>query len=73
MKWYYDHTDHMRCGENYQVYHFLRGDEPKEWTLHEITEHLGRLEGENDQLRAEVERLKKRACPRMAYCIHMNG
>jgi regulator of replication initiation timing len=53
----------MRCGENYEVYHFLRGDDPKEWTLQEVTVYLGNIEaenvrmhGENDKLRAENER-----------------
>jgi chromosome segregation ATPase len=60
MKWYYDKTDHMRCGENYEVFHFLRGDESKEWTLHEVTEHLSAMEAELAALRAEVERLRVR-------------
>lgn len=38
-KWDYD-----------KAYHFLRGDEPKEWTLHEIAVHLSRMDVENGRL-----------------------
>jgi hypothetical protein len=57
-KWYYDKTDHTRCGESYYEYHFVRGDEPKEWTLTEVAKHLSAMEGVLDARAAEIERLR---------------
>jgi hypothetical protein len=57
-KWDYDKTTVTHCGEPYDEYYFVRGDEPKEWTLTEVAKHLSAMEGVLDARAAEIERLR---------------
>ena len=64
-KWDYIRTTSYPCGEPCDEYYFTRGDEPKEWTLHETAQHLSAMDvvlaarsAEIAALRVEVERLR---------------
>jgi hypothetical protein len=57
-KWDWDKTEHLSCGQYYYEYYFVRGDEPKEWTLHETAQHLSAKEVMLDAQADEIKRLR---------------